>query len=108
MGRGSDLRGCAPFVGGFTGGCLVPILSVCIPFFGPGMIQKGFREKQGKDLESSTVYGKQIRALLKDEKFFGGQEPGPVDLSLYGAIAVFVEARTKAGLDCLQNCDLRD
>uniref|UniRef100_A0A7S3Z901 GST N-terminal domain-containing protein n=1 Tax=Lotharella globosa TaxID=91324 RepID=A0A7S3Z901_9EUKA len=84
----SDLCGCAGLLGGCLG-CLLGTLSCCIAC--------GVNIRKGKpELKDTTTYGAMLSEKLRGKKFFHGDEPGIVDVSLFGAMLPFAEAKTQA------------
>ena len=60
--------------------------------------------KDGPSLEHGRVY----REALGANPFFHGEELGPLDLSLYGTFACFLEVLgAPAAVEVLDTCDLR-
>lgn len=66
----------------------------------PWTITKFATPPHGRD-GSAVSYGHKYAAALGDAKFFHGKEIGPVDLSIYGTLKLFVDYRTPAAMAVL-------
>jgi len=60
-----------------------------------------------RKLDSSVAYGRQFKAALGAQAFFHGDAIGPLDLSLYGVLAMFVWCETPAATAVLDGAGLR-
>mmetsp|Transcript_21527 Transcript_21527/g.40331 ORF Transcript_21527/g.40331 Transcript_21527/m.40331 type:complete len:245 (-) Transcript_21527:83-817(-) len=84
----SDLCGCAGLLGGCFG-CLLGTLSCCVACC--------VNIRRGKpELKDTATYGALLSEKLAEKKFFHGDEPGIVDVSIFGALLPFAEAKTQA------------
>lgn len=82
-------------------------IACCIaPSFGRKM-SKGIREKN-PNLPKSVDIGKEFAAALAGKKFFGGEEPGQVDIAYYGTLIVFQSNGTITAKEHLDNSGLND
>ncbi|CAE7328570.1 ptges2 [Symbiodinium pilosum] len=72
------------YIGGWQRG-LLGILSPLLKF----AIEALFRSRYSNMELPSSKFGASFRAALKDQPFFHGEEPGPIDLSLYGISDAF-------------------
>jgi len=81
-------------------GLLAPLLE--------GLLGSIFKSRYPNMELPSSRYGVEFRKALADRPFFHGENPGPVDLSLYGTYAAFSEKRCRTADRFLQASDLQD
>ncbi|CAE7471819.1 ptges2 [Symbiodinium natans] len=79
------------YIGGWQRG-LLGVLSPLLKF----AVEALFRSRYSDMELPSSKFGASFRAALKDQPFFHGEKPGPIDLSLYGTYAAFAECKTAA------------
>mmetsp|Transcript_82552 Transcript_82552/g.191819 ORF Transcript_82552/g.191819 Transcript_82552/m.191819 type:complete len:236 (+) Transcript_82552:51-758(+) len=84
-------------------GCLACCIAPCVK----GLIAKKIREKH-PDLPPSKEVGREFKAAMGNSKFFGGEKPGPVDISYFGTLAAFIEAKTAVVQHHLDSTGLRE
>lgn len=54
----------------------------------------------------SGVHGRTFRKALGDAKFFHGDAPGPLDITMYGSLACFLALGSPPTRAVLDECDL--
>merc|ERR1712113_727361 len=82
-----DICNCASLMGG-TMGCALRSFACCLCCAAP----RKFGE--GRELQRVNVYGNILRDKLNGFKFFGGEDPSVVDVSLYGVLEPFVRIQS--------------
>ena len=86
-------------------------MTLCSCFVPLPKIAKKIRDtRAGKDselgpLKSLVEYLKEFKDALGDAQFLGGEEPGPVDVSLYGTMQTFRDQLAQIR-DMTQKCGL--
>jgi len=66
------------------------IIDLVTPVLG-AFIGAVFRSRYPKMKLPSSIYGKEFRQALGDKPFFHGDQPGPIDLSVYGTYCAFID-----------------
>eukprot|EP00913_Durusdinium_trenchii_P010737 g10073.t1 len=88
------------YIGGWQRGIIglvVPLLKIVVDHSKP---------KSSELAPKGTTFGQSFRAALGERPFFGGEKPGPVDLSLFGTYVAFDGCSAVARF--LQGSDLED
>mmetsp|Transcript_101826 Transcript_101826/g.328480 ORF Transcript_101826/g.328480 Transcript_101826/m.328480 type:complete len:244 (-) Transcript_101826:181-912(-) len=79
--------------------CIAPTMSKRLP------VQ--FR-KTYPDLPAAVDIGKEFHAAMGFNNFFGGEQPGPVDVSYYGTCLTFMYLKLECGHNHIEGAGLKD
>ena len=92
-GSRSDLFKCSRHIGGCMGCCL----GCCSPLISCFAAKK--MRKQHPDVRPISEYREKLKEALAGKEYLSGDKPGIVDISLFGMLRGFVDAKN----DCLDD-----
>lgn len=92
---------------GFVGGWKRWLIGLVTPLLG-AFLEQVFKARYPDMKLPSSLYGVQFKQAMGSQPFFHGEQPGPVDLSLYGTYAAFAEKRCRSVARFLQDSQLEE